>query len=209
MAKSSIKNISLKNELGAPSRWEDSSYRSQCNRFVESCVNLRDKEIFSAIEYDMAEQLIEWCDIHLRNAIEGENLFGRSALFRKMVAGLCVKLMLLTGVTYRCVRQLKMEALDLDANTITISNYTIRLPIIFSKQIREYAIIRENNSINGEFLFVNAKGKQWKDQTASSGIPAYWCLLVFVWCLKLQQAMKSYTKIMVEEQKDTWFYGIL
>ena len=195
LAKSSIKNISLKNELGAPSRWEDSSYRSQCNRFVESCVNLRDKEIFSAIEYDMAEQLIEWCDIQIRNAIEGENLFGRSALFRKMVAGLCVKLMLLTGVTYRCVRQLKMEALDLDANTITISNYTIRLPIIFSKQIREYAIIRENNSINGEFLFVNAKGKQWKDQTASSGIPAYWCLLVLIGVCLVFKVTTSYEKL--------------
>lgn len=209
LAKSSIKNISLKNELGAPSRWEDSSYRSQCNRFVESCVNLRDKEIFSAIEYDMAEQLIEWCDIQIRNAIEGENLFGRSALFRKMVAGLCVKLMLLTGVTYRCVRQLKMEALDLDANTITISNYTIRLPIIFSKQIREYAIIRENNSINGEFLFVNAKGKQWKDQTASSGIPAYWCLLVLIGVCLVFKVTTSYEKLHQDNGRRTERYVVL
>lgn len=173
LLKSSIKNISLKNELGAPSRWEDSSYRSQCNRFVENCVQLRDKEIFSAIEFDMAEQLVEWCDIQIRNAIEGENLFGRSALFRKMVAGLCVKLMLLTGVTYRCLRQLKMEALDLDANTITISNFIIRLPINLSKQLKHYAIIREENNIDSEYLFVNAKGKQWKEQTKSSGIPDY------------------------------------
>lgn len=83
-------------------------------------------------------------------------------------------MMLLMGITYRCARQLKMNALDLEANTITINNYMIRLPIKFSKQLKQYVVIREKNNISSEFLFVNAEGKQWKkNQTTSSGIPDY------------------------------------
>lgn len=172
LSNSSIKNISLRQELGAPARWKD-SYRNQCNTFVKSCSQLRDKEIFSAIDFDTANKLVEWSDLQISNAITENDLFSRSALFRKMVAGLCVKLMLLTGVTYRCVRKLKMNALDLETNTIVINNYTIRLPINFSKQLNQYYRIRKENNLTGEYLFIHANGKQWKSQTKSSGIPDY------------------------------------
>ena len=169
---SDIKNISLRNQLGAPARRND-SYAKQCNNFIDTCEQLREKEIYQALDNAMADKLIEWADLQINNASSASDILNQPVLFRRMSAALCVKLMLLTGITYRCARKLNLDCLNLRVNTITINNYKIRLPIKFSEQLMKYVEIRNENGINGKALFINSTGERWTKQNSSSCIPDY------------------------------------
>lgn len=169
---SNIKNISLRNQLGAPSRRKD-SYVKLCNNFINNCEQLRDKEVYQAVDNEMADKLIEWCDIQIENATNTPNILSQPTIFRRMSAALCIKLMLLTGITYRRARELNLDCLVLNINTITINNYKIRLPLKLSEQFIKYVEIRDDNNMNGKALFVNNNGERWTVQTSGSCIPDY------------------------------------
>lgn len=169
---SDIKNINLKNELGAPSSRKN-SYTGQCMMFINNCNLLQDIAPNSALNSEDVDILLNWCNYqceHMKNYKIITELE-----FKRIAAGICIKLMLLTGITYRVARSLSFKALDIPLNIITINDYRIRLPLNLSIEFREYKQICYKMKFNTEegFLFVDYDGNQWGEKTPASGIPNF------------------------------------
>jgi hypothetical protein len=162
----SYTNSGLKEELGNPST-RPNSYSRKTNEFVESCIRLSPKETKPPLEPNEVEKLINWCD----EQFEKDFLKEKSAtVYKRMQASLCIKLMILTGITYRTARFLSIDDLDIHKSTISICGFVIRLPKQLSCQFRKFHDIRK---LNSPYLFNNLDGTQWGDSTSESGIPGF------------------------------------
>jgi len=169
---SNIKNIGLSNQLGAPPKRKN-SYLGQCTNFIINCKELQEKESYNALDDETVYKLIEWCD-RIIVKMESEKV-NQNIGFKHMAAALCIKLMLLTGITYRVVRSIKFSSLNTELNTLVINNYKLRLPLVLSKQFKLYKKIclERNFDLENGYLFIGINGKQWNTGTSSSGIPTY------------------------------------
>lgn len=171
---SEIQNISLKSQLDLPQK-RKGSYLKICHDFINRNEDLQEKESYKALDDTIVNKLIIWCNNKIEKVINIEVGEIQDMHFKHMVAALCVKLILLTGCTYRVVRLLKISDLDIDLNIITINGYDIRLPLGLSKQFKYYKKIyfdKQFDVLEG-FLFVGSDGKQWGSDTSSSGITNY------------------------------------
>lgn len=168
LTNSSYKNDNFLQELANPSTRED-SYRRKTNDFILSCDKLEPKEPFAKFDDALIIDLINWCDKSI-DANCDEQMCDTD--FKRMAAALCMKLIMLTGATYRVVRKILLTDLNAQQNTININHFRIRLPLKLSLQFQNYKKYRER-FLPGNLLFVDASGNQWGDATSSSGIPSF------------------------------------
>ncbi|SHM82561.1 hypothetical protein SAMN02746066_03459 [Anaerosporobacter mobilis DSM 15930] len=171
---SEIQNISLKSQLDLPQK-RKGSYLKVCYDFISKSEVLQDKESYKALDDATVNKLIIWCDNKIDKAIDQNSNNIKDINFKHMVAALCIKLILLTGCTYRVVRAIKISDLDTELSLITVNGYDIRLPLGLSRQFKYYKQIyidKKFNYLEG-FLFVGTDGKQWGSGTSSSGITNY------------------------------------
>lgn len=173
LSNSDYKNSDLKQELGNPAT-RVNSYSRKTNEFIDRCKKLSPKETQSPLTDDEVSVLIEWCDKQLIKDFERNEKLD-STRYKRISACLCIKLMILTGITYREARKLCFLDLDIDKSTITINDFIIRLPKMLSCQFREFYKVRTNYDTlkDSVFLFNTIDGKQWGEATSTSGIPGF------------------------------------
>ncbi len=100
---------------------------------------------------------------------------GNAQIVKKMIISMSLKLMLLTGITYRHIRELRFSDVDFEDSSICINGYVIRLPQEYNKQIRRYKNVLSNYGFDAEngFLFATIEGEQWGEKTSGSGVPDF------------------------------------
>lgn len=143
--------------------------------FIENNKKLLPKESYSSLKPEDVEQIIEWCDSNINTAMRNTNLECTRIEFKRLVASLCIKLMIFSGITYRIARNLKLRNLEIAKNTIKINGYELRLLLNLSVQFQFYYKLRNAMGIShaDSFLFVKPTGAGWNDSTSESGIPSF------------------------------------
>ncbi|MDD2971038.1 MAG: hypothetical protein PHE02_02760 [Lachnospiraceae bacterium] len=166
---SKYKNENFFQELANPSSREN-SYSRKTADFVSDYNKLQPKETLDKFDTHLIDDLINWCDEILNKADFTNRMTNTN--FKRVNAALGMKLILLTGVTYRETRKILYRDLNSDNNTIFINDFRIRLPLKLSVQFQGYKKYREL-FLTSDYLFVNIDGEQWGDATSDSGIPNF------------------------------------
>jgi hypothetical protein len=161
-------------QLGAPSSRAD-SYLGRCIEYINECDDLMEKESYSVLGNEQVKQLLDWCNNEIDKNFNSEFEINERIAFKRMVAAMCIKLMLFIGITYRVARVLKFSDLEMENNTLIVNGYTVRLPLKLSKQFKQYKELFRKKGFNVEngFLFLTLEGEQWGEKTSSSSIPTF------------------------------------
>ena len=172
LSNSDYSNDNLAKELANPSTRED-SYSRKTAAFISENVDLLPKESLSALSSEKIKDLIVWCDTRISKDF-GKCPEKDETVYKRITACLCIKLMILTGITYREARKIGFANLNAEESTIIINDFTIRLPKKLSVQFREYCNLKTNPLLKkSPYLFSDYCGKQWKGSTSVSGIPNF------------------------------------
>lgn len=167
---SSIKNKDLFDELARNGRREN-SYIARMMRYIENSEKLKPKEALGIIDRGMAKDLLKWCNDQLSSSTKWEEELG----YKKASAAICIKMMLLYGITYRNARVLRVSQIDRARNEIGLGRFKLRMPVYLGKQMCRFLDYKEKKEIyNPEgYLFTDRRGKAWTGITSSSGIPNF------------------------------------
>ena len=168
---SEVENKSLQEALRAPSNLNE-SYIKQCTQFIDNCEQLKDKETYPALTDLQVDILINWCNDSINAFLANEN---KELAYKRMVAALCMKLMLFVGIPYRVARNIKFNAYSDVECSLVINGFKIRLPLGLARDFREYKTICIKKGFNVDecFLFTDSCGNQRGKNTTDSNIPTY------------------------------------
>ncbi|WP_018213615.1 hypothetical protein [Desulfitobacterium hafniense] len=166
VAKNSLKNSNILDEISAP-KIDEKSYYSRINLMISKNKKLSTKEPILVFSREIIEDIITNCDLIIQDTGKHNNKIG----FEKLVAALCIKLVVLTGMKYGIARKIRVEDLNVTTNTIHINGFNIRLPLKLSTQFQYYMELRESFGKKCSFLFMSFDGEQWGGQTSASKMP--------------------------------------
>ncbi len=165
-------------------RLRENTYMQRMTAYINKCDKLQGTIELEGIGKSDAEKVLRWSD----NQLEDEkkwytNIETREideTAFRKAMAALGMKMMLIYGFTYRELRKIKLEQYDNTRNTITINGYELRLPINMGIQMKRMKAFLDKNTIRNKqgFLFTNMQGEQWGESTSASGISDFLAILI-------------------------------
>lgn len=174
LSHSQYENSDFKEQLANPATREK-SYTRMTTEFIENNKKLLPKESYSSLTPEDVDRIIEWCDSNINTAMHNTDLECNRIEFKRLVASLCIKLMIFSGITYRVARNLKLRDLEIAQNTIKINGYELRLPLNLSVQLQFYYKLRNTMDIShaDSFLFVKPTGNGWNESTSESGIPSF------------------------------------
>lgn len=156
-------------------RSRENTYMKKMMQYIEESDYLEGNIEQDALTRNQAYDLLNWSDEQLKDEI----LWDKDGEFRKAMAALGIKFMLIYGITYRELRKIRWNQYDKKRNYIKINNYDLRLPVGLAEQmkrIEEYIKCKNNNL--PEFIFVDVKYQQWGETTSSSGIPDYLYMII-------------------------------
>jgi len=169
-----IENTDLRNQLGAPTNRSD-SYNGKYSEYINNCDELLEKESNCMLNDADVRHLLDWCNTEIdKNLFDGKSIVDGIG-FKRMVAAMCIKMMLFLGITYRVARNIMIADLDTERGTIKINEYIIRLPLEMNRQLKRYREAFEEKGFDMEngFVFVSIDGKQWGEKTTASSIPSF------------------------------------
>ncbi len=151
-------------------RLRENSYMRRMMFYIEKCdllAGIVEQDPLTSIQ---AEKLLIWSNEQL----EGKG-WGDATNFRKAMASIGIKMMMLYGITYRELRKIKWEQYDEYYGFIIINNFALRLPPQLSRQLQQMKqFVSQNGKNNKEnLLFEDINGEPWGEVTSSSGIPDY------------------------------------
>lgn len=151
-------------------RLRENSYMKRMMSYIEKCdllAGIAEQEPLTSIQ---AEKLLIWANEQLEN-----QEWGDATDFRKAMASIGIKMMMLYGITYRELRKIKWKQYDEYYGFITVNNFSLRLPPKLSRQLQKMKqfISRNEEKNKEELLFTDINGEPWGDVTSSSGIPDY------------------------------------
>lgn len=166
-----FRNNHLKEALRAPSTSEE-SYNYQCNGYIDNCDLLKEKEPYPPLNEEQVAKLLEWTKSTIEAGLREPE---KDIAFKRLVAALCIKLMLYVGIAYRRVRTIRFSDYNEQQGTLEINGYKILLPLGLVCELREYKRVCRNKGFNIEegYLFVTTDGEQWHNDTSHSGIPTF------------------------------------
>ncbi len=151
-------------------RSRENSYMQQMMSYInksEMLEGIVEQESLTSTE---AEKILKWA-----NEQFATQEWEEATSFRKAMAAIGIKMMMLYGITYRELRKLKWNDYDEVYDCIKVNGFELRLPLKLSVQlhsIKEFVFKKEKtNSKN--LLFADFQGEPWNDITSSSGIPDY------------------------------------
>ncbi len=167
---SAIKKCNLYDELEKNARREE-SYIARMMYYIEQCNELEPKKPLNIMDEDMVKMLLEWCNKQL----ESDEYWNDERGYKRACAALCIKMMLLYGITYRRARNLKCHQIYIQDNEIELGGFCLRFPAYLGRQMERFMKYKEKNSIYNDegYLFTDRNGKAWTGNTSSSGIPNY------------------------------------
>ena len=156
-------------------RSRENSYMQQMMAYIDKCEMLAgivEQEPLTSTE---AEKILIWTNEQFI-AQEWED----ATSFRKAVAAIGIKMMMLYGITYRELRKIKWNDYNEMYNCITVNGFELRLPLKLSIQLRNIKkFVFDKKIINGKnLIFAGFQGEAWNDITSSSGIPDYMGTLI-------------------------------
>lgn len=156
-------------------RLRENSYMQQMLTYVDKCEMLAgivEQEPLTSTE---AEKILIWANEQF-TAQEWED----ATSFRKAMAAIGIKMMMLYGITYRELRKIKWDDYNEVYDCITINGFELRLPLKLSIQLQNVKDFVFNKKIvNREnLMFAGFQGEAWNDITSSSGIPDYMGALI-------------------------------
>lgn len=156
-------------------RLRENTYMQRMMAYINECDSLEGAIELEGIGRSDAEKVLQWCDSQLSDDkkwySDTEAKVDETA-FRKAMAALGMKMILIYGFTYRELRKIKTNQYDSIRNTITINGFELRLPINMGIQMKRMEDFLNKNEIKNDqgFLFINAQGEQWGEITSASGI---------------------------------------
>lgn len=158
------------------SRLRENAYMKRMMAYINECDKLQGTIELEGVGRSEAEKVLRWSDEQLKDDkrwysdIETKEI--DETAFRKAMAALGMKMMLIYGFTYRELRKIKRNQYDSIRNTIIINGFEIRLPINLGIQMKRMKDFLNMNEIRNEkgFLFTNAQGEEWGEITSASGI---------------------------------------
>lgn len=156
-------------------RLRENSYMKRMMAYIEKCDLLAGVTEQEPLTSPQAEKLLAWTNEQLES--EG---WGEAAGFKKAMAAVGIKMMMLYGITYRELRKIKWEHYDEQYGFITVNHFALRLPPKLSRQLQKMRqfILRNGIKNKEDLLFTDGNGEPWGDITSSSGIPDYFGTLI-------------------------------
>ena len=156
-------------------RLRENSYMQQMMSYIDKCEMLAgivEQEPLTSTE---AEKILKWA-----NEQFAEQEWEEATDFRKAMAAIGIKMMMLYGITYRELRKIKWVDYDEAHGCITVNGFELRLPLKLSVQLSKMKeFVHNKRTINCEnLLFADFQGEAWNDITSSSGIPDYMGALI-------------------------------
>lgn len=157
-------------------RLRENAYMKRMMAYINECDKLQGTIELEGVGRSEAEKVLRWSDDQLKDDkrwysdVEAKEI--DETAFRKAMAALGMKMMLIYGFTYRELRKIKRNQYDSIRNTIMINGLEIRLPINLGIQMKRMKDFLNVNEIRNEqgFLFTNAQGEEWGEVTSASGI---------------------------------------
>lgn len=165
-----IENRELEMELGAPA-YNEKSFTFKINNYVSQDERLKETEGFIALNNTDRDSLIAECDNTLKSEEIFEKAIKQQKYYNKFRSALILKLTLLTGITYKILREVRQNDLNLKHNLITINDLMIRLPINLSENFDRYENINckiDPSSLNRDFLFIEYSRSVISNTTATT-----------------------------------------
>lgn len=165
-----LKKCNLYVELEKNTRREE-SYVARMTYYIETCSQLKEKKPINCIDSVRAKELLTWCDKQLSSVA----FWIEDTGYKKACAALCIKMMLIYGITYRRARSLRLKQIHMENNEIELGEHLVRFPAHLGKQLEQFLAYRKKNCSISEddYLFTSKAGKAWNGNTSSSGIPDY------------------------------------
>lgn len=151
-------------------RLRENSYMKRMMLYIEKCDMLAGIVEQEALTSSQAEKLLKWSNEQLDNP-----KWDDATKFKKAMAAIGIKMMMLYGITYRELRKIKWEHYNNYYGFITVNGFELRLPPKLSIQLQEMrCFLSDKKTENREgLLFTDWSGEPWADITSCSGIPDY------------------------------------
>ena len=158
-------------------RLREKAYMKRMISYIDKCSVLAGVVEQDALSSDKVEVILKWADEQFEKR-EWED----GTKFKKAMAAVGIKMMLLYGITYRELRKIRWDAYDELYGNIVINGFHLRLPSRLSVQLKQMKYFITVNEItnNENLLFTDRSGQAWADITSYSGIPDYLDALIGV-----------------------------
>lgn len=145
------------------------SYMKCMTSYINKCDILKGVVQSEPLSSTQAKDLLEWCN---KQFVGNE---WDDTGFKKAMAAIAYKFMMLYGITYRELRKMKWEDYDEYYGFISINNFDLRLPSELSlqmKRIKKFVLDKQIGDDDG-LIFVSFSGEGWGKTTSSSGLADY------------------------------------
>ncbi len=151
-------------------RSRENSYMQQMMSYInksEMLEGIVEQEPLTSTE---TEKILKWA-----NEQFATQEWEEATSFRKAMAAIGIKMMMLYGITYRELRKLKWNDYDEVYDCIKVNGFELRLPLKLSVQLRSMKefVFKKEKTNSKNLLFADFQGEPWNDITSSSGIPDY------------------------------------
>ena len=163
-----IQNLNLLVSFGLKTENPDSYRYKMMNQILnDSRLEARDEK--EELSLQEVEILVAECDQKILEIIQQDRVLNYKiypSQYNDLMSSIIIKLILLTGIPYRTVRNISLGKINIIHNTIDINNYSIHLPNNLSEQLTYFLKIRGtvHNNLD-DALFVKANGKKLADGT--------------------------------------------
>ncbi|WP_188066613.1 hypothetical protein [Brevibacillus brevis] len=167
--KKALINSEFEYELTLPT-YNEKSYRARVNNYIAKHQSLKDSEGFEIFDYQDIEKLIENCN----ETLESEEVRSKGKTmqkyFNKYRSALILKLILLCGIRYEVVCEIKSSDLHLKYNKIRVNGFDIQLPKRLHDQFQVYEEMLLEIGLTGEreSLFVEYNFEKIKETTSTT-----------------------------------------
>ncbi len=156
-------------------RLRENSYMQQMMAYIDRCEMLAgivEQEPLTSTE---VEKILIWANEQFLS-----QRWEDATSFRKAMAAIGIKMMMLYGITYRELRKMKWNDYDEMYDCITVNGFELRLPLKLSIQLRSIKdfILKKEIVNSDKLIFAGFQGEAWNDITSSSGIPDYMGALI-------------------------------
>lgn len=158
-------------------RLRENSYMKRMMSYIEKCDLLAGIVEQEPLSFIQAKKLLLWSNEQLE-----DKKWRDTTSFKKAMAAIGIKMMMLYGITYRELRKIKWRHYDEYYGFITINNFALRLPPQLSRQLQQMKqfVLQNKTKNKEELLFTDINGEPWGEVTSSSGIPDYLGALIEV-----------------------------
>ena len=147
-------------------RLRENSYMQQMVSYIDKCEMLAgivEQEPLTSTE---AEKILKWANEQFITCTWED-----ATSFKKAMAAIGIKMMMLYGITYRELRKMKWDDYDEINDCIVVNGFELRLPLKLSVQLKKIKDFLFDKKIidRDSLLFADFQGEPWNEITSSSG----------------------------------------